>query len=87
MIDLSFLVVGIIFFFRILSWLIIIRVLLSWIIPTANNPLVMFIYDTSDTVLRPIRRIVRTRGGIDWAPLIAIVLLDVLQYGVTRLFS
>lgn len=85
--DLSFLIIGLLFFLRVLSWLIIIRVLLSWFVPHANNRLILFIYDTSDAVLSPIRHVIRPKGGIDWTPLIAIILIDVIQYGIVRLFS
>lgn len=87
MIDMSFLIIGILFFLRVLSWLIIIRVLLSWFVPQANNRLILFIYDTSDAVLMPIRHIFRLRGRIDWTPLIAIILIDLIQYGIVRIFS
>ena len=85
--DLSFLVIGLLFFLRALSWLIIIRILMSWFAPRSRNPIALFIYETSDTVLRPIRRIIRPKGNMDWTPLVAIILIDVIQYGVIRLFS
>ncbi len=85
--DLSFIVVGLLFFLRLLSWLIIIRILMSWFIPQSRNSIVLFIYETSDAVLRPIRRILKPKGRIDWTPLIAIILIDVIQYAIVRLFS
>ena len=85
--DLSFIIIGLLFFLRVLSWMIILRILISWFAPRSRNALVLFIYETSDTILRPIRRVIKPKGGLDWTPLIAIILIDVVQYGVVRLFS
>ena len=85
--DLSFLIVGIIFFLRALSWLVIIRILMSWFAPQARGPIALFIHETSDQILRPLRKIMPPTRGIDWTPLIALIGLDLLRYGVIRLFS
>ena len=90
MIDLSFLVYGINLFFRVLVWLIFARILISWILPTANGPIVMFIFDTTEQILRPIRNLLPKGTGalamIDWSPLIAIVAIDLLRGLVLSIF-
>lgn len=55
------------------------RVLLSWF-PNIDrsNPIIQFIYDITEPVLRPIRDFLPPMGGIDFSPLIVILLIQVL---------
>lgn len=55
------------------------RVLLSWF-PNIDrsNPVIQFIYDITEPVLRPIRDFLPPMGGIDFSPLIVILLIQVL---------
>lgn len=62
--------------------LIIARVIISWVTPRGGGGVVAFIYQATEPILAPIRRIFPPTGGLDWAPMIAILLLGVL----TRLF-
>src|SRR3989304_3089656 len=48
------------------------RVLISWVSPDPYNPIVRFLYQTTEPVLYPIRRRLRLHSyGIDFSPLIA----------------
>ena len=61
-------------------WILIINALLSWVRPDPSNPIVRFLDQVSDAVCEPIRRLIPTViGGLDLAPLIAIVILQVLN--------
>ena len=40
----------------ILYWLIIVRALISWVNPDPFNPIVQFLYKTTDPILAPIRK-------------------------------
>ncbi len=62
-----------------LTWAVIARALLSWIRPNPNNPLVRLLYRVTDPIMRPIEQIVPTFGGLDVSPIIAIVLIQVIQ--------
>jgi YggT family protein len=83
MIDLTFLVLGIYYFLRVLTWLIIARIILSWVAPGSHHPIVQFIHQTTEQILGPIRRMIPRGSGvlgmIDFSPLIAILLIDVLR--------
>jgi YggT family protein len=89
MIDVSFLILGFLWFLRVLVWLIIARIVFSWLLPQANGPVVRVIIDATEPVLRPIRKIVPRGSGamamMDWSPLIAVILLDILR-GIIRGF-
>ncbi|MGI6677537.1 MAG: YggT family protein [Dehalobacterium sp.] len=67
--------------FEVLNWLIIIRVFLSWIRHDPRNPLIRFVYEITEPILAPIRRMIPVRPGmpIDWSPFIAILLLIVVE--------
>ena len=69
-------------FIRLLAtviWLLLIaRVVLSWTNPTGGGGLVAFIYQVTEPILAPIRRVLPPTGGIDWSPLIAMLLLGVV---------
>jgi len=64
---------------RALNILILARVLLSWVPVDRNNPLVSFVYEVTEPILGPIRRLVPSLGGIDLSPIIALVLIEILQ--------
>lgn len=51
-------------------WLILVRALISWVTPDPFNPIVQFLYRTTEPVLQPIRRFLPPMG-IDISPVIA----------------
>lgn len=66
-----------------LMWIIIINALLSWVRPDPNNPIVQFLDRVSDVACDPIRRVMPTVfGGLDVAPLIAILAITFLQWAI-----
>jgi len=63
-----------------LSLIIIVNAILSWVRPDPGNPIVMFLDRVSDAVCNPIRRLFPTViSGIDLAPFIAILVIWFLQ--------
>jgi YggT family protein len=65
--------------------LVIARVIVSWLTPTGGGGLIAFIYQATEPILAPIRRVVPPSGGLDWAPLIATLVLGLLLRFVVRL--
>jgi YggT family protein len=63
------------------------RVLLSWF-PNVDrsNPIIQFIFDMTEPILRPIREILPQTGMIDFSPLIVFVVIQ-LVLTVLRMFS
>lgn len=69
--------------FEIYIWILIASAILSWLVAfdvvNRRNRLVaragLFLHQVTDPVLRPIRRVVPLIGGVDFAPLIVILLL------------
>jgi YggT family protein len=69
-----------------LFWLLLIaRVVLSWTNPMGGGNLTAFIYQATEPILAPIRRILPPTSGIDWSPLIAMLLLGVILRVIVRL--
>jgi YggT family protein len=60
-------------------WLLLIaRVVLSWTNPMGGGGLTAFVYQATEPILAPIRRILPQTPGVDWSPLIAMLLLGVI---------
>ncbi len=70
------------FLLNLYTWVIIARALVSWVSPDPKNPIVQFLYQATEPVLRPLRRIVSpdATGGIDISPILAIVLIQIVKY-------
>ena len=73
-------------FFSILYWLILIRALISWVNPDPYNPIVQFLYKTTEPILNPIRRFLPLgiRFGIDISPIIAFLAIMFLKSFLVR---
>ncbi len=66
-------------------FLLIARVLMSWTNPTGGGGLTAFIYQATEPILAPIRRVLPPTGGIDWSPLVAMLLIGVVVRVLTQL--
>ena len=62
----------------VLWFLLIARVVLSWTNPMGGGGLVAFVYQATEPILAPIRRVLPSSGGIDWSPLIAMLILGAI---------
>lgn len=72
----------------VIKWLVIIAAVISWVSPDPRNPIVQFLYRTTEPILRPFRRLLppsRT-GGIDLSPIIVILVILFIEVFLRRLF-
>lgn len=72
---------------EIIKWLVIVAAVVSWVNPDPRNPIVQFLYRSTEPILRPFRRILppgRT-GGIDLSPILVILLIFFLKSFLSRL--
>lgn len=67
-----------------LKWLIIIRVLMTWVNPDPRNPIVQLISSLTDPVMEPVRKIIPPLGMIDLSPIILIFLLEFIRVFLTN---
>jgi len=61
-------------------WIVIGRVIISWVHADPDNPIVRFLYRVTEPVLRPIRRRLPTmQMGLDLSPMLVILAIYFLQ--------
>ncbi len=71
--------------FRILVYLIIARCILSFVRHDPYQPIIRFIYDVTEPVMKPFRRIIPSAGGVDFSPFIAVLAVEVVRVLVIQL--
>jgi YggT family protein len=72
---------------RVLTWLIIIRALMSWVSPDPRNPFVQIIITITDPFIEPIRKVMPPLGMIDISPIISLLLLEFIRIFLIRLIG
>ena len=65
--------------FQVLIFAIVARALLSWFNLGPTHPIVRLLYDVTEPILSPLRRVIPTIGMIDITPIAALILLQVVQ--------
>lgn len=55
------------------------RIVVSWVNADPYNPIVQILYQATEPVLRPLRRRIGIIGGIDFSPLLLIVIIIFLR--------
>ncbi|MCI0512760.1 YggT family protein [candidate division KSB1 bacterium] len=72
------------FIITIYIWIIIIRVILSWVNPNPYHSAVQFIYRVTEPVLEYVRRFIPAIAGLDLSPVVVIFALYFLQHFLVR---
>jgi YggT family protein len=80
----------IIYLLNIYWWIIVIAVILSWLIAfnvinTRNHAVAMiadFFYRVTEPVFRPIRALMPNLGGIDFSPLIVLLIIYIVERSI-----
>ena len=60
------------------------RVLISWINPRFEGPVARFLYETTEPLLSPIRRVLPRAGMIDLSPMVLGMVLLILMRVLIR---
>jgi YggT family protein len=55
------------------------RVLMSWVNPRFDGPVGRFLFETTEPILAPIRRVLPQSGMLDLSPLVALIILSALS--------
>jgi YggT family protein len=61
-------------------WVVIIAALISWVNPDPYNPIVRFLRAVTEPALKPIRRVIGFRTGIDFSPMVVILAILFVKY-------
>ncbi len=67
------------FIFEILNLILIIRIILSWVPHNRYHPIINFIYEITEPILKPFRNMINPIQGIDISPIIVFILLRLLR--------
>jgi len=69
-------------------WLVIARAVISWVNPDPYNPIVRFLYNITEPVMGWLRRrLPLFYGGVDFSPLVVILVIVFCQYFVVGTLS
>lgn len=64
--------------------LVVARAVISWVQADPYNPIVQFLYTTTEPILQPIRRRLPSMTGIDISPLVVMMIAFFLQQFLVR---
>ena len=60
-------------------FIIIVQVIISWVNPNVYNPITTIMYQISEPILKPIRQFIPSSGGLDFSPLVALIIINLLM--------
>jgi YggT family protein len=63
---------------QVYSWILLIRIILSWVNPNPRNELLLMVIRVTEPVLGPLRSVVKF-GGFDLSPILALFLIRILM--------
>jgi YggT family protein len=66
-------------FFSIYFWGLIIVIIASWVAPVSHNPALMLVRQIIEPVMKPFRKLIPPLGGIDITPILAFMVLHILN--------
>ena len=72
--------------FQLYSFVILARVLMSWVQVDPYSPLARTIFNLTEPVLQPIRNLLPPASGLDFSPIIAIILLQIVGQILASMF-
>ena len=62
------------------KWILLIRVLISYVKPDADDKVTRFMFDITDPLIKPARRILPPIAGMDFSPVLVFLLVALVQY-------
>ena len=69
---------------KIYFWGLLITVIASWVAPNSYNPVLILINQILEPAIKPVRKLMPDMGGIDISPIIAFLLIKVLEILVVQ---
>ena len=61
------------------SLIVLVAVIASWVQLSPHNPLGRIVYGLTEPLLQPIRRILPPMGGLDFSPLVLLLLVQLVK--------
>jgi len=69
-----------IYFFALLA-----MIILSWIAPQSRNPAIFLLFQITEPVMAPFRKVLPPMGGMDFSPILVFILINVVQIGLRHM--
>ena len=69
-----------IYFFALLA-----MIILSWIAPGSGHPAVHLLYQVTEPVMAPLRKMLPPMGGLDFSPILMFILINVVQIALRHM--
>jgi len=69
-----------VYFFALLA-----TIILSWVAPGSNNPAVYLLYQITEPVMAPFRKVLPAMGGMDFSPILVFILINVVQIALRHM--
>ena len=69
-----------IYFFALLA-----MIILSWVAGGSRHPAILLIYQITEPVMAPVRRLLPPMGGIDFSPILVFILINVVQIALRHI--
>ena len=66
-------------------WSVIAVVVVSWIAPGSNHPAIQLVAQITEPVMRPVRNLMPSMGGLDLSPIIVFLVLNVIRVVIDNL--
>jgi YggT family protein len=66
-------------FIDLYSFIVLVAVILSWVQMDRRNPVVTIVRGLTEPVLAPIRSILPPMGGVDFSPMVLLIVLQLLK--------
>lgn len=69
-----------IYFFALLA-----MIILSWVAPGSGNPAIFLLYQITEPVMAPFRKLLPPMGGMDFSPILLFILINVVQIALRHM--
>jgi YggT family protein len=69
-----------IYFFALLA-----MIILSWIAPGSRHPALLLLFQLTEPVMAPFRKMLPNMGGLDFSPILVFILINIIQIALRHL--
>lgn len=69
-----------IYFFALLA-----MIILSWVAPGGNNPVLFLLHQITEPVMAPVRKMLPAMGGLDFSPILLFILINIIQIALRHM--
>ncbi len=69
-----------IYFFALLA-----MIILSWVAPASRHPALLLLFQLTEPVMAPFRRMLPNMGGLDFSPILVFILINIVQIALRHM--